>query len=233
MAGNLVLATVGGTAKDIYFRAGDDSETDAFIDASNGRLGIATIVPQAKLHVNGNAIITSDLSIGSPAPAAATLDVAGTIRFASLGGGGTAQLCRNSSLIIGTCASSIRYKSNIADLDIGLDLINRLRPVSYNWKADNSEDIGLVAEEVAAIEPRLITRNENGEVEGVKYDRLTVVLINVVKEQQLEIARLREKDRQHDELIHEFRKQQEMMDALKLLICGSTNAADVCKEEKK
>ena len=231
--GNLVLATVAGSFKDIYFRAGDDAETDLFVNASNGRVGVATIVPQAKLHVNGNGIINSDLSIGSPSPAAATLGVAGTSRFVTLGSGGSLQLCRNSSLLIGTCSSSARYKSNIADLDIGLDLINRLRPVSYNWKADNVEDIGLVAEEVAAIEPRLITRNENGDVEGVKYDRLTVVLINVVKEQQLEIARLREKDRQHDELIHEFRKQQEMMDALKVLICGYSSAADVCKEEKR
>jgi hypothetical protein len=44
-------------------------------------------------------------------------------------------------------------------------------------------DLGLVAEEVAKIEPLLVTHNADGEVEGVKYDRLSVVLLNAVKEQ--------------------------------------------------
>ena len=50
-------------------------------------------------------------------------------------------------------------------------------------------DLGLVAEEVAEVEPLLVTHNEKGEVEGVKYDRLGVVLINAIKEQQAQIER--------------------------------------------
>lgn len=48
-------------------------------------------------------------------------------------------------------------------------------------------DMGLVAEEVAAFEPLLTTTNTKGEVEGVKYDRIGVVLVNAVKEQQSQI----------------------------------------------
>jgi hypothetical protein len=43
---------------------------------------------------------------------------------------------------------------------------------------------------VATIEPLLVTRNEQGQVEGVKYDHLNVVLINAIKEQQARIERL-------------------------------------------
>ena len=48
-----------------------------------------------------------------------------------------------------------------------------------------------VAEEVAAVEPLLVTHNTRGEVEGVKYDRINVVLVNAIKEQQAQIDKLR------------------------------------------
>ena len=235
--GNLVLATVAGTAKDIYLRAGDDGETEVFVDASHSRVGIGTVVPLAKFHVNGTGIIGGDLSVGAQAAAAATLDVHGTIRVAGLGSGGSLALCRDANLVVSACASSARYKSKITNFSTGLDLIRRLRPVSYNWIADNVPDIGLVAEEVADVEPRLITRNEKGEVEGVKYDRLTVVLINVVKEQHAEIERLQQKDQQNEkrfnELNDELIKQAQVVDALKRVICISSPAEPLCKKEEE
>ena len=47
--------------------------------------------------------------------------------------------------------------------------------------------MGLVAEDVEKVEPLLTTTNAKGEIEGVKYDRISVVLINAVKEQQKQI----------------------------------------------
>ena len=48
-----------------------------------------------------------------------------------------------------------------------------------------------LGKEVAKVEPLLVTHNKNGVIEGVKYDQLSVVLINAVKEQQQEIELLR------------------------------------------
>jgi hypothetical protein len=84
-------------------------------------------------------------------------------------------------------ASSARYKQNIFGLRLGLDVVRRLRPVSFSWKRDGQRDIGLVAEEVNRVEPLLTTRNDKGDVEGVRYDRLGVVLLNAVQEQQAQI----------------------------------------------
>ena len=39
-------------------------------------------------------------------------------------------------------------KSNVATFIGGLDIINRLRPISFKWKQDGAKDIGLGAEEV-------------------------------------------------------------------------------------
>ena len=117
-----------------------------------------------------------------------------------LGSAGATSLCRNASSQISTCSSSVRYKDNIDSFSPGFELIRRLRPVSFNWKDGGMLDLGLVAEEVAAVEPLLTTTNANGQVEGVKYDRVGVVLINVVKEQQVEIERLKRQVEQLNEL---------------------------------
>ena len=62
--------------------------------------------------------------------------------------------------------------------------------VRFDWKDGGMHDLGLGAEDVAAIEPLLVTYNAKGEVEGVKYDRIGVVLVNAVKEQQARIEAL-------------------------------------------
>jgi hypothetical protein len=111
------------------------------------------------------------------------------VRINQLTGGGSNSICRDSTNQLAFCSSSIRYKTNIADWRSGLNLVNRLRPVTFDWKDSRAHDLGLVAEEVAAAEPLLVTRNEKGEVEGVKYDRLSAVFINAFKEQQAQIER--------------------------------------------
>lgn len=87
--------------------------------------------------------------------------------------------------------SSQRYKSNVESLHGGLNLVNRLRPVTFDWKEGGAHDVGFIAEEVAAIEPLLTFRNEKGEVEGVKYQLVSVILVNAVKEQQAQIEQLK------------------------------------------
>ena len=81
------------------------------------------------------------------------------------------------------------------------------------------QDLGLVAEDVAKVEPLLTTMNDKGQVEGVKYDRVGVVLVNAVKEQQTQIEELRR-------IVNE---QQKQIDAFKKLICSSNSSADICK----
>lgn len=108
----------------------------------------------------------------------------GAISIPVLGSAGSTPVCRNSNSEISFCSSSKRYKSNIESYFSGSEILNRLRPVTFNWKDSGALDVGLVAEEVADIEPLLVTFNENGVVEGVKYDRIGVVLVNVVKEQK-------------------------------------------------
>ncbi|HJZ80045.1 MAG TPA: tail fiber domain-containing protein [Pyrinomonadaceae bacterium] len=145
-------------------------------------------VDSAVLGAGGRFVIKENgrVGIGITNPADA-LDVDGFIRLTSLGGGGSTQLCQNGSRQISVCSSSLRYKTDLHPFNRGLNLINRLHPITFKWKADQTLDLGLGAEDVAAVEPLLVTHNEKGEVEGVKYDRLSAVFINAFKEQQSQI----------------------------------------------
>jgi trimeric autotransporter adhesin len=136
-------------------------------------------------QINGTngATASTNVGIGTTAPLD-RLHVNGIIRVITLGAAGSTSLCRNSNEQISTCSSSLRYKTNISPFGSGLNLVNRLQPITFNWKDGGMRDLGLGAEDVAAIEPLLVTRNDKGEVEGVKYDRIAVVLLNAVKEQQ-------------------------------------------------
>jgi hypothetical protein len=106
----------------------------------------------------------------------------GVLTISGLGAAGSTTLCRNANNQISTCSSSARYKEHIADLGLGLAEVLRLRPVGYVWKDGGMADVGFVAEEIAHIDERLVTRNDKGEVEGVKYDRLSAVLAGAVQE---------------------------------------------------
>lgn len=162
------------------------------------------------LNVNQNANVTGNLIVGS---------------FFN----GATAVCRTAGGVLSNCSSSARYKTNVVRFSSGMDMIDRLRPVSFNWKQDDMLDLGLVAEDVAEIEPLLVTYNDKGEIEGVKYDRIGVVLINAVKEQQTIIE---SQGKEIDDLRERISKQAAALSALKALLCQSTPSAELCKADK-
>ena len=89
--------------------------------------------------------------------------------------------------------SDRRMKTNILDLKYGLKEVLAMRPVSFNWKTtpDNNKKVGLIAQEVKAIVPEVVTGDETKETLGLNYAELVPVLINAVKEQQKEIEDLK------------------------------------------
>jgi hypothetical protein len=94
----------------------------------------------------------------------------------------------------------------------------------------------LIAEEVAEVEPLLVTRNDKGVIEGVKYDQISVVLINAVKEQQVEISGqksvISDQQRQIEDLNSKLKYQQAQLDALKKIVCSQNATAEICKDKE-
>ena len=105
----------------------------------------------------------------------------------------SAHVCFNPQGDLVQCGlSSLRFKTNVQQFLGGLDIIRRLRPISFNWKEGGLPDIGLGAEEVAKVAPSFTFTNDKGEVTGVRYERLDLLLINAVKEQQQQLEQQRQ-----------------------------------------
>ncbi len=175
------------------------------------------ITNAAAIGANAFAFGSNQIYIGT---ASNTVRVPGsletvTLRIITLASAGSTAVCRNALNDLATCSSSLRYKTNIAPFSSGLSLVNRLRPITFDWKEGGMRDLGLGAEDVAAIEPLLVTYNKDGKVEGVKYDRIGVVLLNAVKEQQQIIAAQQQRVAQQEE---RFKQQEERLAELEAMM---------------
>ena len=81
--------------------------------------------------------------------------------------------------------SSRRWKTDIRPLEGASDMVARLRGVRFAWRADGRADVGLIAEEVGAVVPEVVTFSADGvNAESVDYARLDAVLIEAVKEER-------------------------------------------------
>jgi hypothetical protein len=88
--------------------------------------------------------------------------------------------------------SSRRWKTNILPLHNALEKVEKLRGVSYDLQETGKHEIGVIAEEVGAVVPELVSYEANGkDARSVDYARLTALLIEAAKEQQREIRDLR------------------------------------------
>jgi hypothetical protein len=84
-----------------------------------------------------------------------------------------------------TTYSSRRWKTNIHTLNGALEKVEQLRGVSYDLKDNGKHEIGVIAEEVGAVVPEIVSWEKNGkDAKGVDYSRLTALLIEATKEQQ-------------------------------------------------
>ncbi len=98
------------------------------------------------------------------------------------------------SINLTTSATSYATSSDARLKDVtgearGLEVINELNPVSYNWKADGKADEGLIAQEVQEIVPNAVSGSEE-EMYQMDYSKLVVHLVKAVKEQQTQIEAL-------------------------------------------
>ena len=106
--------------------------------------------------------------------------------------------------LLGHLTSSRRHKEDINAMKDASETLYRLQPVTYRYKKEidrnQALDYGLIAEEVAEVDPNLAIRNAKGEIETVRYHAINMMLLNEflkehkkVEEQQATIAELKSK----------------------------------------
>jgi hypothetical protein len=113
--------------------------------------------------------------------------------------GSTVAVLIDSNNNLGTSVSSRRFKHDIKPMDKASGALLSLKPVSFKYNHDvkGSTQYGLVAEEVAQVDPHLVVYRD-GEPFTVKYDQINVMLLNEflkehkkVDEQQASISQLK------------------------------------------
>ena len=102
-------------------------------------------------------------------------------------------------VIIGTCSSDERFKRDITPFGAALDRVAALRPVNYFWRQETfpekgfgpEQTYGLVAQEVEAVLPELVTTDADGyrQVDHAKLPLLAVQAIRELKGRVDELQR--------------------------------------------
>jgi len=189
-------ATVGGgnynTASGAYsFAAGRRAKANhegAFVWADGTNADFAsTGSNQFLIRASGG------VGIGTTQPTQ-TLDVDGTVRLRDLAGSGIepAYLDEDGVLVRGSF-SSRRYKENIRGLDVDPENVLGLETVRFQWKTSDKQDVGLIAEDVQELIPDLVRYDKEGRPDGVKYEKLSLYLLEAMKslKAENEILKLR------------------------------------------
>ncbi len=93
---------------------------------------------------------------------------------------------------LGAVSSSERFKTDIAPMGSNTEKLQRLRPVTFHYKADaqGPRRYGLIAEEVAGVYPELVVHDNQGRIDGVRYDELAPMLLNEMQKEHSTVASL-------------------------------------------
>jgi hypothetical protein len=174
-----------------------------------------TTVPTGSFAIydasTNNVYLNGSVGLGTSSPGQ-KLEVNGKVKIDSFGSATSSTVCQLSG-VLSSCSSSRRYKEDIRPASFGLREVLQMQPVTFKWKGRDEHDFGLVAEDIAKINP-LFASYKDGRVEGVKYAQLTAILANAVKELKFiddkQAAQIAELKTQVNDLHHEVVRQAEM-----------------------
>src|SRR5690606_2366986 len=89
----------------------------------------------------------------------------------------------------GQNGSDRELKQNIHNIPYGLDTINSMRPVAFNFKSNDAPSIGFIAQELETVIPEIVSGTEGRK--SVNYASITSVLVKAVQELSAEVETLK------------------------------------------
>jgi uncharacterized coiled-coil protein SlyX len=144
----------------------------------------------------------------------------GHIRGVTTGNADAIPVLIDSAEQLGTVSSSRSFKDDIKPMDQASEAVLALKPVVFHYKSDKTHttQFGLVAEDVAEVNPALIVRDKEGKPYTVRYDQVNAMLLNEflkerrkVEQQQAAIGRLERNAAKQEATINELNKAVEVL----------------------
>src|SRR5580765_3933293 len=114
---------------------------------------------------------------------------------------------------LGVPVSSERFKKDIATMETASEAIMSLRPVTFHYKTDTkgTPQFGLIAEEVAKVNPALVLPDKEGKPYTVRYDQVNAMLLNEFLKEHRTVQELKSNAAKQEATIAH---QQQQIDAL-------------------
>src|SRR5438477_380078 len=173
---------------------------EALFFNTTGSSNIALGVSAGQNLTTGN----NNIDIGNPGVAAE----ANTIRIGTVGtqtktfiagisGAGVTGVAVkvNAAGQLGTAPSSERFKDAIKPMDKASEAVLALKPVTFHYKKeldpDGTPQFGLIAEEVAKVNPDLVARDDQGKIYTVRYDAVNAMLLNEFLKEHSKVEELK------------------------------------------
>jgi Chaperone of endosialidase len=150
---------------------------DALLNNTTGNSNIAIGTGAGSSISTANNVICIGLAVGENA--SNTTWIANVFGTTTLSGTTQPVIVSNTGQL-GTLSSSRRFKKQIKPMDQASESILALKPVTFYYKTDktNTPQFGLVAEDVAAVNPDLVVRDANGKIYSVRYEAVNAMLLN-------------------------------------------------------
>jgi hypothetical protein len=158
----LVSNTTGGSNIALGAFAGGDLTTGDF-NIDIGNVGVAAEANTIRIGTSGEQTKTFIAGISGAAVAGAAVKV-------------------NVDGQLGVAPSSERFKADIMPMDKASEAILALKPVTFRYKKEVDStgipQFGLLAEQVAKVNPVLVDRDGKGEIYTVRYEAVNAMLLN-------------------------------------------------------
>jgi hypothetical protein len=213
--GNSAFAANTAVGDDALFRDATGNGNTAvgfgalFNTTGGGNTAIGDLAGSSATTGNGNVYI-----------GAAVVGVAGesnstyiaNINTTSVSGGGTDTVTVDLTTgLLGHLTSSRRYKENIEPMNSASEALYQLKPVTYRYKKEidqtQSPAFGLIAEEVAEVNPNLVASNSHGQPESIHYEMVNAMLLNEFLKEHKAFAEQQHKVQEQGATIERLEKQ--------------------------